>query len=177
MNKAVFLDRDGTVTVGTPTHERVDSVEKVMLFPDVLDALQNLSQLDYKVFLITNQAGIAEGLITLDDFWTINDRVLTLIAPSGVQVTQTYLCPHDESSNCDCRKPKPKLLLDAAREHNIDLSVSWMVGDRVSDVDTGKNAGTRTILVQSGVPGTVAEHADYTAPSLAAAVAYIQTHA
>lgn len=175
--KAIFLDRDGTVTIGTPTYERVDSVDKVQLLSKTLQALGLLASLDYAVFLITNQAGLSEGLITMEEFGEINDKVLELIAPSGINIQKTYLCPHGENDNCDCRKPKPKLLQDAAREYDIDLGKSWMIGDRPSDVMTGVNAGTKTILVKTGVPTVESDQATFTAPTLLEAVEYISSHA
>ena len=171
--KAVFLDRDGTVNVGTPTYERVDSLDKVELLPNSLEALKLLSSLDYKVFFVTNQAGLAEGLISQADFDAINNKVLSLVDPSGIKVAATYVCPHGESDDCDCRKPKPKLLLDAAEEHGIDLAKSWMIGDRSSDVMTGVNAGVKSILVKTGVPTVESDEAIYTAPTLLEAIQYI----
>jgi len=174
--KAVFLDRDGTVTIGTPIYERVDSLEKVQLLPETLDALRLLAALDYKVFLVTNQSGFSEGLITWDDFDAINDKILGLIAPSGITITETYVCPHSEEDNCECRKPKPKLLLDAAAKYDIDLAQSWMIGDRPSDVMTGVNAGAKGILVKTGVPTVTSDHATHTADTLLDAVRYIAEH-
>jgi D-glycero-D-manno-heptose 1,7-bisphosphate phosphatase len=171
--KAVFLDRDGTVSVGVPTYERVDSIDKVELLPNTIAALKKLAGLDYQVFFVTNQAGFSEGLITWDDFNAINGKVLELVAPSGITIAKTYVCPHGEDEACDCRKPKPKLLQDAAREYGIDLSQSWMIGDRPSDIMTGVNAGTRTILVKTGVPSVEAPEATVTLPSLLEAVDYI----
>lgn len=171
--KAVFLDQDGTVNVGTPTYERVDSVEKVVLLPKTLEALSLLSKLNYFVFFVTNQAGLAEGLITEVQFDEINDKVLELIEPSGIKVEKTFVCPHGEDSQCDCRKPKPGLLINAAREYEIDLSQSWMIGDRPSDVMTGVNAGTKTILVKTGVPTVESPEATKTFPSLLEAIEYI----
>jgi D-glycero-D-manno-heptose 1,7-bisphosphate phosphatase len=175
--KAVFFDRDGTITVGTPTYERVDSLEKVELLPNTLEALSLLASMDYSVFFVTNQAGIAEGLITKDQFNAINNKVLQLIAPSGIQVIQTYLCPHGDDSVCECRKPKPKLLFDAAHDHDIDLHKSWMIGDRSSDVMTAVNAGAKGILVKTGAPTVVSEQAAFVAPTLLEAVLYIQSQA
>src|SRR5690348_12707280 len=129
MNRAVFLDRDGTINAGIPFHERGDSVDKVLLLPKSLEALRLLAAMDYKVFLVTNQAGIAEALITIEEFNAINDDVLRQITPSGIQITKTYVCPHGEDGKCECRKPKPKMLQDAAQEFGIDLSKSWMIGD------------------------------------------------
>lgn len=171
--KAVFLDRDGTINVGIPVHERVDSVEKLKLLPNSLEALSKLAKLDYGVFFITNQAGIAEGLITQAEFEVINDKLLEMIAPSGIKVLKTYVCPHGEDNTCDCRKPKPKLILDAAEEYNIDLKSSYVIGDRPSDVQTGINAGTKTILVQTGAELAKSDEATYTAPTLLEAIEYI----
>lgn len=171
--KAVFLDRDGTVNAGVPKYERVDSLEKVEILSNTIEALTLLAKLDYGVFFITNQAGLAEGLITQAQFEEINDRVLKLVAPSGIKVLHTYVCPHGESDSCDCRKPKPQLLLDAAKDYGVNLEDSWMIGDRPSDVMTGINAGTKAILVKTGVPTVESEEAVYTAPTLLEAVQYI----
>ena len=175
--KAVFLDRDGTVTFGVPVYERVDSLAKVQLLPNTLAGLRLLATLDYGVFFVTNQAGIAEGLITRRQFDKINNKVLELIAPTGVAISKTYLCPHGEHDNCVCRKPQPKLLLDAAQEFDIDLKSSWMVGDRPSDVMTGVNAGVKSILVRSGVPTVTSDQAVCTVPSLLEAIEYIAARA
>jgi len=176
MKKAVFLDREGTINVGVPVYERVDSLDKVQLLPNSVEALKLLANLDYLVFIVTNQAGLAEGLITWDDFNEINNKVLNMIAPSGINILKSYVCPHGEADNCECRKPKPKLLLDAAREYDVDLASSWMVGDRPSDVMTGVNAGTKSILVKTGVPTVECDQAIATVPSLLEAVQYIAEH-
>ena len=174
--KAVFLDRDGTVNVGVPKYERVSSLDKVELLPNTLEALHLLATLDYGVFFVTNQLGISEGLITMKEFDEINNKILELVAPSGIVILKTYLCPHGEAEDCECRKPKPKLLLDAAKEFDIDLAESWMIGDRQSDVATGINAGTKTILVKTGVQTVEAKNATFTAPSLLEAVGFISKH-
>ena len=103
MQKAVFLDRDGTIDAGVPKYERVDSLDKVELLPNMVEALRQLASLNYLVFFVTNQAGLAEGLITWDKFNEINNRVLDLIAPSTVKIVKTYVCPHGEDDNCDCK--------------------------------------------------------------------------
>ncbi len=173
--KAIFLDRDGTVNVGIPRIQRVDSIEKVELLPKVIEGLSLLAELDYVVFFITNQAGIAEGLMSRADFDEINNEVLKQIESSGIHIKETYVCPHGESSNCDCRKPKPQLLQNAATKYDIDLANSWMVGDRLSDINTGINAGTKTILVQTGSIMESSE-ADFVATDLFEAAQYIASH-
>jgi D-glycero-D-manno-heptose 1,7-bisphosphate phosphatase len=174
--KAIFLDRDGTITVGTPTYERVNSLDKVEILPNTLVALRLLATLDFAIFIVTNQAGLSEGLIDQTEFDAINDKVLGLIVPSGIKIKKTYLCPHTEDDNCACRKPKPKLLLDAAQEYDLDMKNSWMIGDRPSDVMTGVNAGTKTILVRTGDPNVECAQATVTSPSLLEAVQYIVEH-
>ena len=173
--KAVFLDRDGTVNVGFPTYDRVDEIHKVELLPKTLEALHLLAEMDYKVFLVTNQAGLAEGIISESDFKKINQKVLELISPSDIRIIETYVCPHAVDSQCECRKPKPKLLKDAASKYGLELEKSWMIGDRISDVMTGVNAGTKTILVKTGDPDASSPEANYTAPSLLEAVEFIRS--
>jgi D-glycero-D-manno-heptose 1,7-bisphosphate phosphatase len=173
--KAIFLDRDGTINAGVPFHERVDSVDKVQLLPNALEGLKLLASLDYEFFFITNQAGLAEGLITQADFKVINNEVLRQIEPSGIQIAETYVCPHGEGAACECRKPKPKLLKDAATKYGIDLAGSWMIGDRLTDVQTGIHAGTKTVLVQTGTVKEASE-ATYIAKDLLGAAQYIATH-
>lgn len=170
--KAIFLDRDGTINAGVPKYERVDSIEKVEILPNSIEGLKLLSSLDYAFFFVTNQAGLAEGLISEDDFNDINNEVLSQIEPSGIHITSTYVCPHGEENNCDCRKPQPRLLHDAAEKHGIKLSESWMIGDRLTDIQTGINAGTRTILVQTGAI-KYAPNADYVAKDLLDAAKFI----
>ncbi len=171
--RAIFLDRDGTVTVGVPTYDRVDSLDKVKLLPKSIEALKIISSLDYLVFFVTNQAGIAEGLIDWPEFNRINNKTISLISPSGIKIAKTYVCPHSDQDNCDCRKPKPKLLIDAAKDYDLDLANSWMIGDRPSDVMAGVNAGVNTILVLSGEPNVECEQAMVTLPTLYDAAQYL----
>src|SRR5688500_4062551 len=125
--KIILLDRDGTVIVDPPD-ERVDTVEKIKLFPETIDALAYLAAHDFGVILVTNQAGIAEGRINEADFRVINNKVLEMLAPSGITVLKTFICPHGPDDNCECRKPKPTLILQAAREFGLDLASTYMIG-------------------------------------------------
>jgi len=174
--KAVFLDRDGTLIVDPPDL-RIDSIAKIHLFPDVFKAMKLLAGLDYKVVMVTNQAGIAEGRLTEEDFHRLNDIVIELLTPTGVKILKTYFCPHAENTGCDCRKPKPKMLLEAAEEFGIDdLANSYSIGDRESDIQAGINAGTKTILVKTGNHPVTSEAATYTAADILDAVEYIASH-
>jgi histidinol-phosphate phosphatase family protein len=173
--KVVLLDRDGTVIV-EPDDERVDKEEKINLFPDTIEALKYLAEHDYSIIFITNQAGIAEGRINEADFERINEKFLSMIAPSGVKVLKTYVCPHSPEDNCVCRKPKPTLLLNAGKDFDIDLANTYMIGDRESDIKAGVNAGTKTILVKTAIVPVTSDEATYTAPNLLDAVKYVVSH-
>jgi D-glycero-D-manno-heptose 1,7-bisphosphate phosphatase len=167
----IFLDRDGTV-IRDPKDERVDTEEKIELFPDSIEALRYLADHDFGVIFITNQAGIAEGRITREDFDQINNKVLGMLAPSGVKILKTYVCPHSPEDNCECRKPKPAMILEAIKEFNLDPKNLYMIGDRESDINAGINAGVKTILVKTANVPVIANQANYTAPNLLDAVMY-----
>ena len=171
----VFLDRDGTM-IFDPEDERVDREDKIKLFPDSIEALKYLADHGFAVIIITNQAGIAEGRINREDFDRINNKVLEMLSPSGIKVLKTYVCPHSPDDKCKCRKPKPTMILEAAQEFNIDLSKSYMVGDRESDIFAGINAGTKTILVKTANKPVEVKEATYTAPNLLDAVKYISSN-
>lgn len=171
--KIALLDRDGTI-IQDPKDERVDSIDKIKLFPDTLEALNCLHTNGFSVIIITNQAGIAEGRIDEQNFNRIHNKVLDLLKPSGVKILKTFMCPHGPNDGCACRKPKPTMILAAAKEFGINLSEVYMVGDNISDIEAGINAGTKTILVETARnKKVVADHATYTAPNLFDAVKHI----
>lgn len=173
--KAILLDRDGTV-IRDPKDERVDTEEKIELFPESIEALKYLAENHYSVILITNQAGIAEGRINEQDFERINSKVLEALSSSGVTILKTFVCPHSPEDMCDCRKPKPKMILDALQEFSLNPNEVFMIGDRESDVMAGINAGTRTILVKTANVPVSAPQATYTAQNLLDAVKYAAAH-
>ena len=120
----------------------------VRLFPGVRDALRLLKEAGYKNIIITNQAGIGRGKLTEAQYRAVEAEVLSQIGPGLVDAT--YFCPDAPSQPSTRRKPQPGMLLEAADEHGIDLARSFFVGDKTSDIECGRNAGTRTILVQTG---------------------------
>jgi len=156
-----------------PPDLRVDSISDLHMFPDTVKALKLLATLDYGVFEVTNQAGIGEGRITRADFERINNTFLDLIDASGVKILKIYICPHRAEDHCACRKPKPLMLLEAAKEFDIDLAESYVIGDRESDILAGVNAGTKTILVKTGNTPVTSPEATYTAADFLEAVKYI----
>ncbi len=159
MNRAIFLDRDGVINELVYHEEQgvIDSpftVEQLKLFPWVGEAIGKLSGAGYKVMIVSNQPGIAKGRLSRDTFDKIGGKLREELAKRGTFVDGEYYCLHHPDAiveslraNCECRKPKPGLLLQAVREANIDLSRSWMIGDGLTDVEAGKGAGCRTILL------------------------------
>lgn len=156
MEKAVFLDRDGTLNIDPGYLGDPSGVELYNNVPQVLFDLKN--KYGYKLIVISNQSGISRGLITEDDVHAVNNRVNEILfGESGVKIDAFYFCPyHPEFSSeelCKCRKPSPDLVLKAAEEFNIDLSLSYFAGDKSSDILCGINAGTKTILVDYNKTG------------------------
>lgn len=171
----IFLDRDGTI-IFDPEDERVDREDKIKLFPDSIEALKYLADHNFAVIFISNQAGIAEGRINLNDFNRINNKVLEMLSPSGIKVLKTYVCPHSPQDKCECRKPKPTMILKAAQEFNVNPAKSYMVGDSESDIFSGINAGMKTVLVKTANKSVEVKEATYTAPNFLDAVKYISAN-
>lgn len=156
MRPAVFLDRDGTVIEEVGYLGDPDGVE---ILPGIPQALRKLSEAGFALVLVTNQAGVARGYFTDADVRAVNGRTAELLEAEGVTLDGMYHCPHhpDISGPCDCRKPAPGMLLEAAKEHSLDLQRSWMVGDHPSDAGAGRAAGARPVMVRTGhgmLPGS-----------------------
>lgn len=145
MRKAVFFDRDDTLIKDVPYNADPDRVE---LLPGAQEACRRLKQIDYELFIISNQSGVRRGLITVEQVNAVNDRVLELLGKT--LITDIYCCYDLPDDPLDCRKPSPKMILRAASQYNIDLSRSFMIGDKLSDVQAGINAGCVTILINNG---------------------------
>jgi len=154
MKRAVFIDRDGTISeeVGYINH-----LSRFRLFPYSAAALKQLHEDGYLAIVITNQAGVARGYFSEEMVQAIHKRMSEELEASGATLDAIYYCAHHPSVgqppfrlDCDCRKPKPGLLLHAARDLDIDLANSWMVGDRYSDMELAANAGVKSVLVLSG---------------------------
>jgi D-glycero-D-manno-heptose 1,7-bisphosphate phosphatase len=154
-DRAVFLDRDGVINVDRHYLHRVDDFAFI---PGVPHALHRLQQTGWKLVVVTNQSGIARGMYTEDDYQRLTQHMQALLAEAGVTLDAVLHCPHlpDGSvpayrAECECRKPAPGMLLQAARELDLDLARSVMVGDKGSDLQAGRGAGVaRCLLVRSG---------------------------
>lgn len=151
---AVFLDRDGTVSeeVGYVNH-----LSRFKLFPWTAEAIKKLNEAHIKAILVTNQAGVARGYFTEDLISEVHNKLVEELAKTGACLDAIYYCPHHPSAgqppyraNCECRKPKPGLLYKAADEHNIDLSLSFMIGDKYTDVELGQRIGVKGVMVMTG---------------------------
>lgn len=154
MKKAVFLDKDGTLIKNLPYN--VDP-EKICLEPFACEALKLLKDNGYDLFVVSNQSGVALGYFNEADLLPVSYAIEKLLNSNGVHVSAFYYCPHLKNGTvaaytkeCDCRKPKPGLLLQAVHDHKIDLLRSWMIGDILDDVEAGKSVGCKTILLNNG---------------------------
>lgn len=147
--KVVFLDRDGVINKNPPEHDYVKKWSEFTFLPGAKEAIAYLKKAGYKVILVSNQRGIARGLMSQEDIADIHKNMQKELATYGGKIDAIYVCPHNYNDNCDCRKPKPGLLYRAARVHHIDLTKATLIGDSQSDIEAGKTAGCRTILMQT----------------------------
>ncbi|MEQ1876509.1 MAG: HAD family hydrolase [Bdellovibrionia bacterium] len=147
MKKAVFLDRDGTIIVDKIYLNNVNEIEYI---PGAIEGMRVMRDLGYEFVIATNQSGIARGLVTIENLLAIHEKMRGQLAGEGIDVLGFYYAPYAVETNHPLRKPNPGMLLEGARDFGIDLKQSWMIGDRMSDIEAGFNAGTRTILVTTG---------------------------
>jgi D-glycero-D-manno-heptose 1,7-bisphosphate phosphatase len=152
--KGVFLDKDGTLVEDVPYN--VDPA-LVRLAPGAGEGLRALSAAGYRLVVVSNQSGVARGYFPEAALATVEGRLRELLADCGVEPAGFYWCPHHPGGSvaayavaCECRKPRPGLILRAARELGIDAGRSWMVGDILDDVEAGRRAGCRTVLLDNG---------------------------
>ncbi|MFX0037760.1 MAG: D-glycero-alpha-D-manno-heptose-1,7-bisphosphate 7-phosphatase [Promethearchaeota archaeon] len=145
-NKAIILDRDGTLIEDKNYAYKIEDFE---LLDGVIEGLK-LLQNDFLLFIVTNQSGIGRGYYTIEDFEKFNNHLINIFKKQEIQILKTYFCPHLREENCDCRKPKIKFIEDIIRDFNIDIKKSWMIGDHPSDIQFGINGGSRTIFLTTG---------------------------
>ncbi|MHC4440962.1 MAG: D-glycero-alpha-D-manno-heptose-1,7-bisphosphate 7-phosphatase [Planctomycetota bacterium] len=185
VSRTIFWDRDKTL-IADPGY--IDNPDQVELLPGSADALSRLADVGYQNIIVTNQSGIARGLLDEATLERIHDRLQQLMADYGATVDAIYYCPYLDGpeavveqyrQDSDLRKPKPGMLVKASLERNIDLSASWMIGDSLHDVQAGRAAGCRTILIcndaataDTGKSGEI----DFVAKSLDEAVEIVQKH-
>ena len=186
--KAIFLDRDGTINVLKGFLKKAEDFE---LLPNVAEAIKAINSSEYLAIVATNQPVIARGECTFEELEKIHTKLETLLGRQGAFINDLFYCPHHPHKgyegeilelkfDCDCRKPKIGMLLKAAEKYNIDLSQSWYVVDTTMDIQTGINAGMKTVLVKTGEAGKDGKYpakADFEAENLIDAVEKIlHTH-
>jgi D,D-heptose 1,7-bisphosphate phosphatase len=151
---AVFLDKDGTLIEDVPYNVGPDLIR---LAPGVAEGLPRLRSAGFRLIVISNQSGVARGYFAEEAIGPVRERLRELLGGVGVELDGFYYCPHHPdgvvpryATACGCRKPEPGMILEAAREHDIDLGRSWFVGDILDDVEAGRRAGCRTVLIDNG---------------------------
>jgi histidinol-phosphate phosphatase family protein len=145
-NAAVFLDRDGTII-----HDRgyLKAPSEVRFFTQAFPALRQL-QSHVELFIVTNQLGIAEGVLQPRAVDRVNQHIVSMLADQGIHIRDTYVCPHGREDNCSCRKPKPYFLEQAAQRYGLDLEASFTIGDHPCDIQLAHNVGARGVYVLTG---------------------------
>lgn len=172
--RAVFLDRDGTINVDTHFPHRVESLEFI---PKAIEGLRVLSELPLPIIVVSNQAGIALNIFTVEQMSQFNAELRTKIEHAGARIDAFYFCPHLEAkhlspgvSACACSKPSPGMLLEAAKDFQLDLSRSFLIGDKTSDIAAGERVRCVTVLLKTGKArreeGTLPIESEYLAENL-----------
>ncbi|MDR1460563.1 MAG: D-glycero-beta-D-manno-heptose 1,7-bisphosphate 7-phosphatase [Campylobacteraceae bacterium] len=136
-NRAIFLDRDGVINIDKGY---VYEQENFIFTDGIFEALKHFQKCGYLLFVATNQSGIARGYYSEDDFLKLTKYMLDEFTKKGINITKVYYCPHSPEANCQCRKPNPKMLLDAKEEFDINMNASWLIGDKQSDIKAALNA-------------------------------------
>jgi D-glycero-D-manno-heptose 1,7-bisphosphate phosphatase len=150
MFPAIFLDRDGVIIENRANYVR--RWEDVAIYGQALTALARIHSSEHKIVMVTNQSAVGRGIVSLETVREINDRLVRIIEQTGGRIDGVYVCPHAPGDRCECRKPKPGLLLQAAEAQDLDLSRSILIGDTVSDIIAGQAAEVgQTVLVRTGL--------------------------
>ena len=149
LRKVIFLDRDGVINADSPNY--IKNWDEFDFLPGSLEALAELTRAGCALIIITNQSMIGRGMVPLTILEDMHRRMRQVITQAGGNIHDIFFCPHRPNENCHCRKPKPEMILEAGRRHDIDLSKTIMIGDNAKDILCGRNAGCgATILVRTG---------------------------
>jgi D-glycero-D-manno-heptose 1,7-bisphosphate phosphatase len=149
MRRCVFLDRDGVINYNPPIGEYVRTWEEFRLIPNIVDWIRLFNSLDLLVIVVTNQRGVALGLVATEELARIHENMRDQLLRFGARIDDVFSCPHDKDV-CDCRKPRPGLVLEAARKWDIDLARSLMIGDSPSDQELARRCGMQFVAVSDG---------------------------
>lgn len=154
INKAVFIDKDGTLIPDVPYNVNPDLIT---ITAEVIQGLQLLQSEGYLLIIISNQSGVARGYFPIEALKGVEEKIAELLVEHQIKIDGFYFCPHYTEGSvteyvmaCNCRKPKPGLILQACKDYNVNPAKSWMIGDILNDVEAGNTAGCRTILLNNG---------------------------
>jgi len=148
MIKVFFIDKDGTLVDNSGYPDKIPRDE--LLRKEVVEGLRYMGEKGYKIIIISNQPWIAKNIIKLEEVEEIFKSLIKKLKERGIEIDDYFYCPHQSSDKCECKKPKPKMIFDAENKHKIDLNNSFIVGDMDIDIEFGKRAGIKTILVKTG---------------------------
>lgn len=167
--KAVFLDRDGVINKCATSHNYIREWKDFIFIPGVEKAISQLNKANYEVFIVTNQRGVARGVMTIEDLEDIHEKIKEHLKHYDAYITDIFVCTHS-LDECDCRKPKIGMFQQAESKYSYSKAGSFMVGDSLTDIEAGKSYGISTILINDNSYGS---HADYVCKNLLEAVDYI----
>lgn len=156
--RAIFLDKDGTLVENSMYPE---PPKYELLKEHILEGLKHAQEKGYELFIVSNQSWISKGKLSHEETIRIFESVVAQLEQHGIKIKDYLFCPHKEDEYCHCRKPRPGMILDLAKRHNIDLSQSYMLGDFDEDIEAGKNAGIKTILTLSRAQPHYTKSPDY----------------
>jgi len=180
LKPALLLDRDGVINEEV---EYLHDPKNLVMLPGVGQTIAAMNRLGVPVVVVTNQAGIGRGMYDVDAYRRVCEAIATVLSPDQARIDGWYFCPHRPDEGCDCRKPRPGMLLSAARDLALDLNASVLVGDKASDLEAAREVGCRTVLVHTGhgreeaqrlIAQGRADLADHVAASLGAALPWLQ---
>lgn len=171
MNKAILLDRDGTINVD---YGYVSDPNKFELLPNTIAGLIKLQSLGYRLIIVSNQSGIGRGYYSLSDYEAVTKKMISELSLQNIEIAECFYCPHSPESNCDCRKPRTKMVDEAIQKWDIDTSKSFFIGDKESDVKVGIKTNLKTILVYNKTLNIPNFNQSYTVKDLLEASNYIE---
>jgi len=169
-DKAIFLDRDGTINEDKGYVYRIQDLK---IIPKVIEGLKLFKYAEYKLIIVTNQSGIGRGYYTEEDYFEFREEMHKQLIEEGIKIDAEYFCPHKSDDECNCRKPKTGMLEQAAKDFNLNLEKCCIIGDHLSDIQTGKNAGCKTIHILTGHIQRPISYADFIAKNMIEAANYV----
>jgi D-glycero-D-manno-heptose 1,7-bisphosphate phosphatase len=146
MNSFIFLDRDGVINENRDDY--VKSIDEFIFLPNTIDAIKKFINLGFKIIIITNQSVINRGIISENELQNIHLHMLNELNKCQCQIEKIYFCPHRPNENCNCRKPRTGMIINALSDFSIDISKSWLIGDSNTDIELAKNMGLKSIKLE-----------------------------